>query len=312
MDNCGFSKYHLTPSMKMSELMNVDFSLLGVLNRMGIPFGFGDDSVEDVCRRQEIDPQTFLLICRLYAFRSVIPGKELLMSADIRDILKYLRRSHTYYMDVAMKDLEMSLEKMTAPCGKEKSEVLRKFFLEYKEELRRHFENEEDEVFPYVESVVERCEGRGCSGGKGFSISKYGNSHDDVDEKLDELERIVMREVPSDCDQQDIYRALQNIFSLKEDIRMHTAVENDLLVPLVGMLEKKNIDDGEQELLSPREKEILVGVAKGLLNKEIADLFNISINTVITHRKNITRKTGIKTIAGLTMYALLNDLVVMK
>lgn len=66
---------------------------------------------------------------------------------------------------------------------------------------------------------------------------------------------------------------------------------------------------GDGEELSAREKEILGCVAKGLLNKEIADHFNISIYTVITHRKNITRKTGIKTVAGLTVYALLNNLI---
>ena len=65
----------------------------------------------------------------------------------------------------------------------------------------------------------------------------------------------------------------------------------------------------EGEELSAREKEILVCVAKGMLNKEIADYYNISIYTVITHRKNITRKTGIRTVAGLTVYALLNNLI---
>ncbi|MDE5890632.1 MAG: LuxR C-terminal-related transcriptional regulator [Bacteroidales bacterium] len=65
--------------------------------------------------------------------------------------------------------------------------------------------------------------------------------------------------------------------------------------------------DGDE--LSAREKEILVCVAKGMLNKEIADQLNLSIYTVITHRKNITRKTGIKTVAGLTVYALLNNLI---
>ena len=64
-----------------------------------------------------------------------------------------------------------------------------------------------------------------------------------------------------------------------------------------------------REELSAREKEILVCVARGMLNKEIADRYHISIYTVITHRKNITRKTGIKTVAGLTVYALLNNLI---
>ncbi len=65
----------------------------------------------------------------------------------------------------------------------------------------------------------------------------------------------------------------------------------------------------EKEDLSQREKEILVCVAKGMLNKEIADRLSLSVHTVITHRKNITRKTGIKTVAGLTVYALLNNLI---
>ena len=65
----------------------------------------------------------------------------------------------------------------------------------------------------------------------------------------------------------------------------------------------------DEHELTPREIEVLVLVTRGLINKEIADLFNISIHTVISHRRNITRKTGIKTVAGLTVYALLNNLI---
>ena len=85
-----------------------------------------------------------------------------------------------------------------------------------------------------------------------------------------------------------------------------TAIIRKLRTAVEGRQESAK---GEGEELSSREKEILVCVAKGMLNKEIADQFNISIYTVITHRKNITRKTGIKTVAGLTVYALLNNLI---
>ncbi len=61
--------------------------------------------------------------------------------------------------------------------------------------------------------------------------------------------------------------------------------------------------------LSDREKEILVAVAKGMINKEIADLYNISIHTVMAHRKNISRKTGIKSVSGFVVYALLNNYI---
>ena len=61
--------------------------------------------------------------------------------------------------------------------------------------------------------------------------------------------------------------------------------------------------------LSRRETDVLVQVARGRTNKEIADALNLSVHTVISHRKNIMHKTGIKSVAGLTVYAILNNLI---
>ncbi len=72
---------------------------------------------------------------------------------------------------------------------------------------------------------------------------------------------------------------------------------------------RKKTQDDENVDLSEREKEILASVALGLTNKEIADKHFISIHTVVSHRKNITRKTGIKTVSGLTLYAMFNNLI---
>lgn len=96
------------------------------------------------------------------------------------------------------------------------------------------------------------------------------------------------------------YDGSVSIYDSREEIsrKLHSAMDARQAEPAS--------DGGE---LSAREKEILVCVAKGMLNKEIADKLNLSIYTVITHRKNITRKTGIKTVAGLTVYALLNGLI---
>ena len=82
--------------------------------------------------------------------------------------------------------------------------------------------------------------------------------------------------------------------------------EPDLVVIDQSSMESRQAESSsEGGELSAREKEILVCVAKGML----ADKLCLSIYTVITHRKNITRKIGIKTVAGLTVYALLNGLI---
>lgn len=61
--------------------------------------------------------------------------------------------------------------------------------------------------------------------------------------------------------------------------------------------------------LSQRELDVLRLVATGLINKEIAERLNISLQTVLTHRKNISRKLGIRTSSGFTAYALINRLI---
>ena len=68
-------------------------------------------------------------------------------------------------------------------------------------------------------------------------------------------------------------------------------------------------DEADSAQLSDREKDVLVCLAKGLKNSEIADQLHISIHTVITHRKNIVRKTGIKSVSALTVYAIINNLI---
>lgn len=85
----------------------------------------------------------------------------------------------------------------------------------------------------------------------------------------------------------------------------------------MASLEKKitellNIADEEgpdQDALSQREKEIVGCIVRGMTNKEIAEKLFISVHTVMTHRKNITRKLQIHSAAGLTIYAIVNKLV---
>lgn len=85
---------------------------------------------------------------------------------------------------------------------------------------------------------------------------------------------------------------------------------------ILELLEKLFITDNNTPLsheaskgLSTRETDVLQLIVKGGTNKEIADKLNISLNTVLSHRKNITAKLGIKTVSGLTFYAIMNGLI---
>lgn len=79
----------------------------------------------------------------------------------------------------------------------------------------------------------------------------------------------------------------------------------------MAQLEDENLDD-DQSTLSDREKEIICYVVKGMTNKEIAEQLCISVHTVITHRRNISKKLQIHSPAGLTIYAIVNKLVELK
>ena len=80
----------------------------------------------------------------------------------------------------------------------------------------------------------------------------------------------------------------------------------------IGMFIKKEPEKKIDKALSDREIDIVALVAKGLTNKEIAEKLFISVHTVITHRKNIGRKLGIKSASGITVYAILNKYIEMK
>jgi len=89
--------------------------------------------------------------------------------------------------------------------------------------------------------------------------------------------------------------------------------QNTILDLMQEILSKNlnSISDKNSEAISSREKNILKHIALGLTNKEIADQLFISIHTVVTHRKNITQKLGIKSVSGLTVYAILHNLISM-
>ncbi len=100
----------------------------------------------------------------------------------------------------------------------------------------------------------------------------------------------------------NLFNSYDGVISLYEN-------DQEIVRLFNSFIEHKNEEEDSEEVLSQREKEIIVCIVKGMTNKEIADKLFISVHTVITHRRNITRKLEIHSTAGLTIYAIINKLI---
>jgi len=93
------------------------------------------------------------------------------------------------------------------------------------------------------------------------------------------------------------------------DISLNQSIIEEEVSRIIGTQSQVSTNDYN---ISKRETEIIRLVALGFTNQEIADKLNISLHTVTTHRKNISAKLGIKSISGLTIYAIVNNLIEIK
>ena len=149
-----------------------------------------------------------------------------------------------------------------------------------------------------------------------------------ISDSSHELKSIIIKYYPSDSDTQRLADTLMDIYIMEEDLFSHCHLEDTLFAEAVHLLELEvsaRAEDGSQPMderpkgkavdapnsdeLSEREKEVVRMVVRGLSNKEIAEKMFISANTVMTHRRNIARKTQIHSPAGLTIYAIVNGLI---
>ncbi len=291
-----------TPRMRVADLVDSNAHLLGVFARMGIPMGFGNATVEETCRLHGVDIDTLLLICNMYSFRDYVPSEEEMTRLDPGQVVSYLKQSHSYYREDALVTLADAIRRMLDPCDERRRRFIWEFFTDYKQELEKHFAYEEAHVFPFAEAII-----RGDTGMERFF--QVEAEHSDIEAKIGDLKSILLKYPPAECRSGDIQQVLTFLYFLDEDMTRHNTIEDRLLGKEKPGKQVTPAPRAEGDELTAREKEILICVAKGMLNKEIADLYSLSIYTVITHRKNITRKTGIKSVAGLTIYALLNNLI---
>ena len=300
---------------KMATLIKDNYSVLQSLGSFGINMGFGEKTVSQICEDNDVDTYTFLAVVNftINGYGDFNDDEQI----DVLTLLHYLEASHTYYLDFQLpfirRELDESIDKSDR-LGR----LILKFYDEYAHEVRRHMKYEEKTLFPYVHSLLDG------NPENSYSVETFSKHHESTDKKLRELKLMIIKYLPSDSHLNNKLTAtLYDIYNNEEWLKLHADVEDCIFVPAIRRLERevkqndvaKSISSmvfkgtDSSESISDREKDVIIGVVQGMQNKEIADHLCISVNTVITHRRNIARKLQIHSPAGLTIYAIVNGLV---
>lgn len=281
-----------------------------VLCRFDISLGFGDNTVEQTCRDNGVDIDTFLAVINM------ISGKRWEgYKISLPSLIGYLRNSHTHFIDYSLPLIKkLLIEGIHQTTTSEISIHIMNFFDNYVAEVRKHMEYENDVIFTYVENLIagevkER-----------FQITDFSSRHEHMAGKLDDLKELFVYQY-NQQNNELINNALLHIIMCGEDLVSHCEIENKLLFPNVIRLEQdvistlreeKEIEASDPpivETLSEREKEIICWVAHGLSNKEIADKLCLSFHTVTTYRRNISEKLNIHSTAALAIFAIVHKIV---
>ena len=304
------------PGDKMITLIKDNYSVLQALGSFGINLGFGDKTVNETCELNGVDTYTFLAVVNLQL--NNVGNFEDDEKISVPTLLRYLKASHAYYLDFQLPFIRRELAE-SIDENDTMGQLILKFYDDYAHEVQRHMKYEEKTLFPYVQSLIE---GRPASN---YTVETFSKHHEQTDKKLREWKLMIIKYLPTDAKRNNLLTAtLYDIYNNEEWLRHHADVEDVIFTPAIRRMEHqhkqndvtknittmiRNSDTEQNEPISEREKDVIIGVVQGLQNKEIADKLCISVNTVITHRRNIARKLQIHSPSGLTIYAIVNGLV---
>ena len=278
---------------KICDLMSREEDAIHVISRFGLTMGVGEQTIAEACASYDVHTPTFLAVINYKVYKQ----RALPADIDIATLQRYLRNAHTYFLDFRLPYLRRSLIEAIIPADPSSKipMLILRCYDEFAEEIRTHIEHENAGMFEE-------------------------HTHDDqrITDKLSEIKNLIIKYYPSDQTMQNgsvtytLISVMSDLWHTEQDFADHCAIEDDILRPALSSLpENQPLQTAKQdvEALSERELEVLIQVVKGLSNKEIADVLCISTHTVITHRKNITRKLNIHSTAGLTIYAIVNKLI---
>ncbi len=299
---------------RMIELIRDNYSVLQGLGAFGISLGFGDKTVREVCREQNVDCYTFLVVVN-FIINGYTP-KANDENISVATLMTYLRASHRYFLDFQLPTIRKKLAD-ALDADNNIAQLIMRIYDEYAHSIVVHMKYEEKTLFPYVEALLKGEQK------PDYNVEIFSKHHGDATGKLLELKSVIIKYLPGDgLSNNKLTSTLYDIYNNEEWLNNHSHVEDEIFIPAIRGLERR-IKNGDvtarisnmisapdsAEAVSDREKDIIVCLVQGMSNKEIADHLSISVNTVCTHRRNIASKLQIHSPAGLTIYAIVNNLI---
>ncbi len=228
-----YRRSYITSDMKVSEIIKENPTILLVLEHFGINDVLHDKNVSQLCSLYDIEENLFVNICNLYnGFKG---SDELnLHISSIPSILRFLNNSHSFYLNEKYPEIIGYIKTLGTKENEREVKLVESFFMEYFNEVREHLNYEEAVAFPYFYRILENKKPRQ----KNFSASTYLHHHSDIETKLEDLKNLLLEHLRI-IDKTDIKRKLLfSLFELEFDLKVHSLIEEQILIPQVLKLEQ--------------------------------------------------------------------------
>lgn len=324
---------NITVDHSLSELILQHPFLMPVLYILRLLGSYDGKTIGQICKNKSINESFMLSLLKVYTcdefnLTETLPSYSILQLSDILSaIYPYLLDQ----FDALIPEIQLKTDKSISK--NEKSQTgnellnLKSFFDEYRQLILNRFIEQRQTVLPHLKTVYELYYCPDYTSERSdilnYSLEYYYANGQSIGKVFNKIKLSLEQTLETNSVELRYYKNVYAFYQLNEDVLMQDRMEQLLLKPLVMQMEESIITTFNEkkkifrrntylpipkgtllpDLLSPREKEVLQFVAQGFINKEIAERLQIGLTTVITHRKNIVNKLGIKTIPGLTVYA---------
>lgn len=231
------NKIFITSEMKTSDVLISNPYLILVLEHLGINMEVREKTVEQICDENKVSPELFLIIANLFNGFKPSPISDY-SSDDIQTIIKYLKSSHEYYLDEKYPLIQKYIEMINRINDHPEILMIGKFFDKYFEEVVEHLDYEDDVVFPYVLGLNDQLTRKNPEKSTiNYSVTEYREHHDDIEEKLTDLNNLLIKYIPQKNDRQERRKLLLCLFELEYDLKIHSQIEETILIPMVEKME---------------------------------------------------------------------------